>query len=125
MAQRFAFKKLFMILLSAGMLGLSQQASAAAFQLWELDGASIGNYHAGAAAVAEDASTAFYNPAGLIRIKNQELVLGGDSVVTDIRFKGTVAVNTLFPPTPNPVAARVRCRAPVRWQGDEHPCIPR
>lgn len=81
-------------------------ASAAAFQLWEQDGASIGNYHAGYAAAAEDASTAFYNPAGLTRFKNQQLVVAGTSVLTNFKYKGTVAVSTLADPSAQPVTAQ-------------------
>lgn len=95
MAQQFTYKKLFTILSSIGVVSFSDYASAAAFQLWEQDGASIGNYHAGRAASAEDASTAFYNPAGLVRIKNQQLVLGVDPIVTEFKFHGNVDVNTV------------------------------
>lgn len=80
---------------AAGIFSVSPFAHAGAFQLWEQDGASIGNYHAGRAAIAEDASTSFYNPAGLVRIKNQQVVLGVDPVITDIRFHGSVDVDTV------------------------------
>jgi long-chain fatty acid transport protein len=73
----------------------STQIMAAAFQLWEQDGASIANYHAGYAALAADASTAFYNPAGITRIKNQQIVLGGDTILTDFKYRGTIKVNTI------------------------------
>jgi len=93
MAKRFSLCKVFLLMSSAGFLSLGQTAYAAAFQLWEQDGASIGNYHAGYAAIAEDASTSFYNPAGLVRIHNQQFVLGADPVFTDFIFRGTVQVN--------------------------------
>jgi long-chain fatty acid transport protein len=94
MAKRFTFRKILLLMSATGLVGFNQYANAAAFQLWEQDGASIGNYHAGRAASAEDASIAFYNPAGLVRIKNQQIVLGVDPIVTDIRFHGTIDVNT-------------------------------
>lgn len=75
---------------TAGVLGVANHAWAAAFQLWEQDGATVGNYHAGRAAEAADASTGFYNPAGLVRIKNQQIVLGVDPIMTDFKFRGTV-----------------------------------
>jgi long-chain fatty acid transport protein len=105
MAKRFTFKKLMLLMISSGVFFASPHINAAAFQLFEQDGASIGNYHAGRSAVAEDASTAFYNPAGLVRIKNQQLVLGLDPVVTDIKFHGTVDVNTVGLGTVGPVSA--------------------
>ncbi len=104
MARRFIMKRICILMSAAGLLGFTQYASAAAFQLWEQDGASIGNYHAGRSAIAEDASTAFYNPAGLVRIKNQQLVLGADPILTDFQFRGNVGVTTAsvggLPPGP-------------------------
>lgn len=95
--RRFKWNRVF-LLSAAGFAGIPHAALAAAFQLWEQDGASIGNYHAGRAATAEDASTAYYNPAGLVRIKNQQVVFGLVPVVTDIKFRGTVnLVNTGTP----------------------------
>src|SRR5688572_13402266 len=83
-------------LLASNILGLfSSVAFASGFQLWEQDAASIGNYHAGIAAEAADASTAFYNPAGLVRIPNQQFVLGTDVILPSIKYTGTVNVNTL------------------------------
>lgn len=81
-------------------------AQAAAFQLWEQDAASIGNFHAGYAAAAEDASTSFYNPAGLTRFNHQQLVLAGDSVFTNFKYNGTVAVSTLLDTSPQGVVAQ-------------------
>lgn len=95
MKKNRALNPLFFLMATMGVLGYTGNVSAAAFQLWEEDGASIGNYHAGRAAIAEDASTAYYNPAGLIRISNQELVLAVVPITTDFLFDGTVAVNTI------------------------------
>ncbi len=81
------------LLSAAGLLmTISSTANASGFQLWEQDGASIGNYHAGRAAIAEDASTSFYNPAGLVRIHNQQLVIGLDPIMTNFKYTGTVNV---------------------------------
>lgn len=76
-------------------LTLPKTTFASAFQLWEQDGASEGNYHAGYAAWANDASTAFYNPAGMILIPNQQIVIAGVGVMTDFKFVGNVTVNTI------------------------------
>lgn len=78
-------------------------AEASSFQIWEQDGASVGNYHAGYAALANDASTSFYNPAGMTRIKNQQLVVAVDGIRTSFEYNGTVSTNTL----PSPLAAKV------------------
>lgn len=92
MMKRF---KLLFLMSGAFVVGVSNNAAmAAAYQLWEQDGASVGNYHAGRAAEAADASTSYYNPAGLVRIHNQEMVLGLDPILTDFKFRGTVEVFT-------------------------------
>jgi len=41
------------------------RGQAAGFQLWEQSASGLGNAYAGSAAVAENASTLFYNPAGM------------------------------------------------------------
>lgn len=92
-------KKLNAILIGAGALSLSSLAFASGFQLWEQDGASIGNYHAGYAASAEDASTGFYNPAGLTRIKKPQLVLAADLITPHFDYTGTASATLLGPRT--------------------------
>jgi long-chain fatty acid transport protein len=94
------------ILLILTTVTVSNSAMASAFQLWEQDAATMGNYHAGFAAAAEDASTAFYNPAGLVRIKNQEMIAGGIAILPDLRFQGTVATNTLTNTAPQSLTAQ-------------------
>lgn len=107
MARRFTMKKLFLLMSISGAIVLNQHAMAAAFQLWETDAATIGNYHAGAASEAGDASTSFYNPAGLVLIKNQQAILGGNNFLTDFRFKGTLSDDQLTDlSTPQPVQAQ-------------------
>lgn len=97
--KRFVMRRLVIALCASGMFGLSTQVAASGFQLWEQDGASVGNYHAGYAAEADNASTAWYNPAGITRIKNQQFTLGGVGIATDFEYKGDVGVNTLFTPS--------------------------
>jgi long-chain fatty acid transport protein len=95
MAKQSAIKQLIHLMCATGMMTLSTTASAAAFQLYEQDGASVGDYHAGRAAQANNASTAFYNPAGLTRIPNQQFVFGDVAVLSDLKYRGTVSVNTI------------------------------
>lgn len=94
--KRFATKPFIALLCTAGTLGLSTQAMASAFQLWEQDGASIGDYHAGYAAWANDASIGFYNPAGLTRFQNQQVVFGGDAIMSNFKYRGSLNVMTPF-----------------------------
>lgn len=95
----FITRRLISALCATSALGLSSASFASAFQLWEQDGASIGNYHAGYAAEAADASTAWYNPAGITRFKNQQAVFAADAILTSFKYRGSVAVreNVVFP----------------------------
>ena len=99
-------RRLIFSLHTCGLLVLSTQVLASGFQLWEQDGASVGNYHAGYAAEANNASTSFYNPAGITRIKNQQLVVSADGVITSFKYEGTIGVNTILAGAPRPVTAQ-------------------
>jgi long-chain fatty acid transport protein len=90
--KRFVKRPLINILFTAGLLSLSTHAMASGFQLWEQDAASVGNFHAGYAAEASDASTAWYNPAGITRFRNQQVVFAGSAINTNFRYKGSVSV---------------------------------
>ena len=64
----------------------SGSAAAAGFQLLEQNASGLGNAYAGSAAVAENASTIFYNPAGMTQLQGVQ-VSGGLSVVgTSFQF---------------------------------------
>ena len=71
-----AMKRLPALLLVA----FSGAASASGFQLLEQNASGIGNAYAGSAAVAENASTIYFNPAGMTQLQARE-VSGGLSVV--------------------------------------------
>lgn len=58
-----------------GLLLLPDYASAAGFALTEQSASGMGNAFAGAAAVAEDASTIFFNPAGMVYLPESQLVM--------------------------------------------------
>lgn len=106
MMARFRLRALVVAVSATGILMLSQHALASAFQLWEQDATSVSNFHAGYAAAAYDASTAFYNPAGLSRFKNQQLVFAADTVLTSFRYRGNVGVNTINDGDPQSVTAQ-------------------
>lgn len=102
MIKGFTMRK---ILLLASAISFCGNSYASAFQLWGLDASSIGNDHADRAVIT-NASTSYYNPAGLIQIKNQQFVMGLAPSMTDIRFHGTQAVNTLANTSPQPVSVQ-------------------
>ncbi|OGV40043.1 MAG: long-chain fatty acid transporter [Legionellales bacterium RIFCSPHIGHO2_12_FULL_42_9] len=80
---------------------VSGGAGAGSFSLYtESNGYSIGNFAAGVAAEAYDASTAWYNPAGLSLIHKQQAILGGVGVLPSSTLSGTTAFNTVEPSVP-------------------------
>ncbi len=62
------------------------QASAAGFQLLEQNASGIGNAYAGSAAVAENASTIFFNPAGMTQLQAREVSAGLSLVRPSFKF---------------------------------------
>lgn len=78
-------------LVNASVIGVlaTGTASAAGFSLYsEVSPASIGNFAAGIAAEGGDAAIGWYNPAGLVLIKNKEVVLGGVGVFPSSKLNG-------------------------------------
>ncbi len=62
------------LVISLVLSGYQLSSQAAGFALSEQSGSGMGNAYAGAAAVAEDASTIFFNPAGMTYIEGRQLV---------------------------------------------------
>lgn len=58
------------------LMAFSGGASAAAFQLWEQNASGLGTAYAGSAAVADNASTVFFNPAGMTQMTGIQLSAG-------------------------------------------------
>lgn len=65
----------------------SGAASAAAFQLWEQNASGLGTAFAGSAAVADNASTGFFNPAGLTQLSGFQLSAGVSGVGPSYKFR--------------------------------------
>lgn len=102
---RFVFCSL--LLLSA-LLSTSTSYSGA-FQLWEESAAGTADYHAGGAAEAMDAGTTYYNPAGMVRLKQFQISLGGVYIPLDVNFNGSVGGGLVTPePTEGYVAGNTR-----------------
>lgn len=75
-------------ILPALLLGaFAGSASAAAFQLWEQNASGIGTAFAGSAAVADNASTLFFNPAGMTRLPGVQASVGLSGVRPLFKFK--------------------------------------
>ena len=71
---------LILVLVSAG------SVFAAGFALIEQSMSGLGNAYSGGAASAEDASTIFYNPAGMTLLNGQQLILGTHIIMPSVKF---------------------------------------
>lgn len=69
------------------MIAFSGAASASAFQLWEQNASGVGNAFAGSAAVADNASTVFYNPAGMTQLTGFQFSTGVAAVGPSYKFR--------------------------------------
>lgn len=67
-------------------LSLAGTAQAAGFALLEQNASGAGVAYAGKAAIGEDASAAWFNPASMSRLKEREVVLGGHYIDLNSEF---------------------------------------
>lgn len=65
---------------------MANLAWGAGFQIQEQNITNLGTAYAGTAALAADASTSHYNPAGMTRIKNRQMVLSAAMISPDGEF---------------------------------------
>ncbi len=86
MTAPLARKKIVMLLGGLGLLAGAGQAAAAAFALQENSGSGLGNAYAGGAAAAEDASTVWFNPAGMSHIGSKQVVGAVNGIKPSIKF---------------------------------------
>ncbi len=68
------------------LLAFSGATSAAGFQLWEQNASGIATSYAGSAAVADNASTIYFNPAGMTRLPGIQLSAGVVGVRPSFKF---------------------------------------
>jgi long-chain fatty acid transport protein len=82
------------------LLAFAGATSAAGFQIQEQDASGIATSFAGSAAVAENASTNFYNPAGLTQLPGLQISVGGVGLKSNIesgQFAGNAAGGLVLP----------------------------
>ncbi len=96
---------------------------ASAFQLAEQNASGLGNGYAGSAAVAEDASTIFFNPAGMTLLPGLNISTGATAISTTFKFSDDGSVGPGMPPVPlgsnpggNAGSVGVVPNAYVSWQ---------
>ncbi|HQT01307.1 MAG: aromatic hydrocarbon degradation protein [Hydrogenophilales bacterium 16-64-46] len=72
---------------------LAGHVHAAGFALIEQNASGLGNAYAGQAASAQDASTIFFNPAGMTLLPDRQVVMAGHLIAPNAEFTGVVAPN--------------------------------
>lgn len=85
----FRTDRLTTALLLAGCANLAQ---AAGFGLIEQNASGIGNAYAGQAAAATDASTIYFNPAGMTYLPDRQVVMAGHLIKPQARFSGSSTI---------------------------------
>jgi len=76
-------------LVVGAMLVMSGTAHASGFALIEMSASGMGNAFAGGAAVAEDASTIFFNPAGMSRLNGKQIAVAVHAITPSAKFSDT------------------------------------
>ena len=71
---------------------LPRAAHASGFALLEQNASGLGNAYAGTAAVAEDASTVFFNPAGMAYLPGAQFVSGFDMIKPSAKFNDSGSI---------------------------------
>lgn len=79
------------LMLGLALAGLADLSQAAGFALVEQNASGLGNAYAGQAASAQDASTIFFNPAGMTLLPDRQLVLSGHLIKPRFKFSGSVS----------------------------------
>jgi long-chain fatty acid transport protein len=75
--------------LGLALIGWCGLVQAAGFALVEQNASGLGNAYAGQAAVAADASTIFFNPAGMTLLPDRQLVMAGHLIKPQAGFSGS------------------------------------
>jgi len=74
------------------------QALGAGFALQEQNASGLGHAYAGGAAAAEDVSTIFYNPAGLVRLQTTQAVVAANAICVSSKFHDNGSQPAAFQP---------------------------
>ena len=87
------------VAVGASVLSLAAgQAAGSNFALQEQSGSGVGNAFAGGAAAAEDASTIYFNPAGMSRLPGIQGVVAGDVICLSAKFSNNGSEPAAFQP---------------------------
>ncbi|MES2013039.1 MAG: porin [Pseudomonadota bacterium] len=89
------------IVMAAVLFGTANVVNAAGFALIEQNASGMGNAFAGASAVAEDASTIYFNPAGMAYLPDSQLVVAAHAIRPSAEFSNNASrtISALGTPT--------------------------
>src|SRR3954470_21863821 len=91
--------RLISLAVAAAFMGETTVVSAAGFQLMEQNASGLGNAYAGQGASAQDASTIFYNPAGMTKLPGRNAVGAVNAIKPFAQFTNTGSNNAPLQPT--------------------------
>jgi len=89
-------------LLVAGIASASTMSQAGSFGLIEQSASGQGSAYAGASALGEDASTVYFNPAGMTRLSGQQIVVAGHIISPNATFTNNGSTDALGTALPGP-----------------------
>jgi long-chain fatty acid transport protein len=90
------------LVLAASVAGLSTPVFSSGFALIENSASGQGNAFAGAAAYAEDASTVWFNPAGMMKLDDAQIVVAGHYISPSSSFNNVNSTDAFGTPLSGP-----------------------
>jgi long-chain fatty acid transport protein len=84
--QRLGCRMYVVLMVFCIFLMVSGSAFGAGFALVEQSVSGLGNAYSGGAASAEDATTIFFNPAGMTRLNSNQFIMGAHVVIPTVEF---------------------------------------
>lgn len=99
--------------IAASLAAVSGTAAASGFALIEQSASGLGNAYAGGAASAEDASTIFFNPAGMSRLSGKQIAVAVHAIKPSAKFSNNASVPAALQPTVGGTGGDAGSLAPV------------
>src|SRR5438045_1390281 len=93
-----ANKKGLSILVTSALMGMTSPTFASGFQIQEQSASGLGTAYAGVGSIAVDATTAFYNAAGLTRMNQEQVVFSGVGIFPNSKLRPKLATNNVGVP---------------------------
>jgi len=77
---------------AGALLVMCGSAAASGFALIEQSASGMGNAFAGGAAIADDASTVFFNPAGMSRLEGKQIAIAAHAITPSAKYTSSAGV---------------------------------